>query len=73
MDVLLAAGQADIKLPPGGGTDPTKRTIWRFTDGRFAPIEIDVNVSDRVWTSLVRGPIAPGDRLVTAASVAFER
>ena len=73
MDVLSAAGQGDLKLPPGGGIDPTKRTVWRYVDGHFAPVDVDVNVSDRAWTNLVRGPLAPGDQLVTAASVALER
>jgi HlyD family secretion protein len=72
-EALTAAGQADMTLPPGGGTDPTKRTVWRFSNGRFLPVDIDVNVSNRVWTNLVRGPLAPGDQLVTAATVAIER
>jgi len=72
MDVMAAAGQADARIA-GGSTDPTKRTVWRFIDGRFVPIEIEVTVSDRAWTNLVRGPLGPGDQLVTAASVAFAR
>jgi HlyD family secretion protein len=68
-DVLTVAGQADLKPPPPG-TDPTKRTVWRFTDGRFEPIDVDVTVSDRVWTNLAKGPLAPGDALVTAADTA---
>jgi multidrug efflux pump subunit AcrA (membrane-fusion protein) len=41
-----------------------------FRDSRFEPVTVEVGIANDSSTELVSGPIAPGDRLVTAAAVA---
>jgi RND family efflux transporter MFP subunit len=56
----------------GGASNRGARSthVWRYEDGRFVPIEVQVGLSDDKWTELVDGPIRPRDRLVTSAAIA---
>ena len=72
---LEAAGQESLTLAPERGqeSDPAKgRTgyVWKFENGKFTPVEVRTGVSDETWTEILSGPLQPGDKLVTAASVA---
>jgi HlyD family secretion protein len=39
--------------------------VWKFENGRFVPIVVELGIADDSWTELVRGDIQPGDMLVT--------
>jgi HlyD family secretion protein len=41
--------------------------VWKFENGRFVPIAVEVGLADDTWTELLAGDVRPGDRLVTAA------
>ena len=71
---LEATGQESLTVAPERGpeTDPAKgRTgyVWKFENGKFTPVEVRTGVSDETWTEILSGPLQPGDKLVTAASV----
>jgi RND family efflux transporter MFP subunit len=77
-EVLDAIDQEEPRLNraqhPGAGAGGSNRGarstyVWRYEDGRFVPIEVQVGLSDDKWTELVDGPIRPRDRLVTSAAI----
>jgi hypothetical protein len=41
--------------------------VWKFADGRFVPIAVQVGLADESWTELIEGALQPGDQLVTSA------
>jgi multidrug efflux pump subunit AcrA (membrane-fusion protein) len=43
--------------------------VWKYDGKTFVPVPVRTGVSDEQWTELIDGAIAPGDRLVTSATV----
>jgi HlyD family secretion protein len=52
------AGQGNV--PPQGS-----RNVWVLRDGRPAPAQITVGVSDGTLTEVLTGPLQPGDKVIT--------
>jgi RND family efflux transporter MFP subunit len=74
--VLDEIGQPDPPLDavgPSGVEKASRRGrvahVWRYENGRFAPVTVEIGIADDEWTELVNGPIQAGDQLVTRAVV----
>ena len=72
---LEATGQESLNVAADRGqeSDPAKGRVgyvWKLESGKFTPVEVRTGVSDETWTEILSGPLQPGDKLVTAASVA---
>jgi len=74
VDVLQAAGQKPPTLKQIETADQQAANrpayVWKYDNGQFAPVLIQVGLADEQWTELLSGDIHPGDRLVTAAGIA---
>ena len=55
-------GRGATQAPGGGGNG---RSLWIVRDGRPAPAQITVGVSDGTFTEIVSGPLQAGDAVVT--------
>ncbi len=71
-DVAEAAGQRLEEIEPALANEAAEQSrsavVWRFRNDRFEAISVELGIANGSWTELVRGPIAPGERLVTAAA-----
>jgi RND family efflux transporter MFP subunit len=72
VDVFLAAGQQPPTLKQLESAEAANRPayVWKYENGRFVPVLIQVGLADEQWTELLSGNVHPGDRLVTAAGIA---
>ena len=72
-EVLEAVDQTAPILEPTAaaakGSATRRGRVWKFENGQFVPIVVEVGIADDTWTELVSGDVHPGDRLITAASV----
>jgi HlyD family secretion protein len=72
-EVLEAVDQAAPVLEPTGeaakGRATRRGRVWKFENGQFVPIVVEVGIADDTWTELVSGDVRAGDRLITAAAV----
>ena len=72
-EVLEAVDQTAPILEPTAaaakGTVTRRGRVWKFENGQFVPIVVEVGVADDTWTELVSGDVHAGDRLITAAAV----
>ena len=72
-EVLEAVDQAAPILEPTAAAAKGRLTrrgrVWKFENGQFVPIVVEVGIADDTWTELVSGDVHAGDRLITAASV----
>jgi HlyD family secretion protein len=72
-EVLAAVDQtAPIFEPTAAaakGSATRRGRVWKFDNGQFVPIVVEVGIADDSWTELVSGDVHAGDRLITAASV----
>ena len=72
-EVLEAVDQAAPILEPTAAAAKGRVTrrgrVWKFENGQFVPIVVEVGIADDTWTELVSGDVHAGDRLITAASV----
>ena len=71
--VLAAVDQTAPVLEPIGeaakGMATRRGRVWKFENGRFVPIVVEVGIADDTSTELVSGDVRAGDRLITAAAV----
>ena len=72
-EVLEAVDQTAPILEPTAAAAKGRVTrrgrVWKFENGQFVPIVVEVGIADETWTELVSGDVHAGDRLVTAAAV----
>ncbi|MGH9372043.1 MAG: efflux RND transporter periplasmic adaptor subunit [Vicinamibacterales bacterium] len=75
VDVLAAADQQPpVLVGPDTVTRQQPRSatrqahVWRFENRKFVAVPVEVGLSNGSWTELVKGPVRPGDVLVTAAT-----
>ena len=72
-EVLEAVDQTAPILEPTAaaakGSATRRGRVWKFENGQFVPIVVEVGIADDTWTELVSGDVHPGGRLITAASV----
>ena len=72
-EVLEAVDQTAPLLEPTAAAAKGRVTrrgrVWKFENGQFVPIVVEVGIADDTWTELVSGDVHAGDRLITAASV----
>jgi RND family efflux transporter MFP subunit len=74
VDVLQAAGQKPptLKQIESAAQQVANRPayVWKYENGQFVPVLIQVGLADEQWTELLSGDVRPGDRLVVAAGIA---
>ena len=72
-EVLEAVDQTAPILEPTAAAAKGRVTrrgrVWKFENGQFVPIVVEVGIADDTWTELVSGDVHAGDRIITAASV----
>jgi HlyD family secretion protein len=72
-EVLEAVDQTAPILEPTAaaakGSATRRGRVWKFENGQFVPIVVEVGIADDTWTELVSGDVHAGDRIITAASV----
>jgi HlyD family secretion protein len=69
--VFAALRQQEPPVPPPsfptGGQKP--RELWTYDGKRFAPLLVQIGLSDGQWTEVTRGSLHPGDSIVTNATL----
>ncbi|HUM11239.1 MAG TPA: efflux RND transporter periplasmic adaptor subunit [Myxococcaceae bacterium] len=58
-------GRDGARAPQPAGGGGNGRSLWVLRDGRPAPVQVTVGVSDGTFTEVVSGPVQAGDAAVT--------
>ena len=63
-EVLEAVDQTAPILEPTAaaakGSATRRGRVWKFENGQFVPIVVEVGIADDTWTELVSGDVHPG-------------
>ncbi len=59
------AGRDGARGPQPASGGANGRSLWVLRDGRPAPVQVTVGVSDGTFTELLSGPVQAGDAVVT--------
>ena len=59
-----------LEAPAGAKSAPN--TVWTYTEGHVAPVQVKLGASDGVWTEIVDAPFAEGTPLVTRVALGTE-
>jgi HlyD family secretion protein len=59
-----------LEAPAGAKSAPN--TVWTYTEGRVAPVQVKFGASDGVWTEIVDAPFAEGTPLITRVALGTE-
>jgi HlyD family secretion protein len=71
IDLLKAVGQGGMSNARSVSTEEDSeemQQVWTFDGKHFVPVAVELGLSDSQWVEEVRGPLKPGDRVVTNAA-----
>jgi HlyD family secretion protein len=71
LDLLKAAGQSELsnaRPATSAEDDEEMQQVWTYDGKQFTPVAVALGLSDAQWVEETRGPLKPGDQVVTNAT-----
>jgi len=65
---FAAIGEKEPPVPasPFPADGPKPRELWTYDGKRLTPLLVQIGLSDSQWTEVTKGPLRPGDSIVTS-------
>src|SRR5215471_17493071 len=61
----LKESEPPVPASPFPADGPKPRELWTYDGKRLTPLLVEIGLSDSQWTEVTKGPLRPGDSIVT--------